>query len=268
MGRRLQRIFIASAAIAALTGCATLPDARPWGGDATLTPGWERVRTSAVEAALDPWVWGPLLGAAAFQIDDWDRRTADWAREQTPVFGSTRNAARWSDDLRSAATWAHYATILATPGGDDAGGWLLAKARGSLVHAAAVSATSNLTSALKDTTGRERPNGTDDLSFPSGHTSSAAVHAQLASRNLGSIGLEPGTRRALDAGLAALTIGTSWARIEAGYHFPSDTLVGMALGHFIGAFVNDAFIGLDDSRMSVALAPQQGGGGVSWRWVF
>ncbi|MCU0974934.1 MAG: phosphatase PAP2 family protein [Steroidobacteraceae bacterium] len=264
----LQRLFIALVSIATLSGCSTLPDGGRWGEDATLVPGWERIRASAVEAARDPWVWGPLLGAAAFQIDDWDRRTADWARENTPVFGSTDNAAQWSDDLRSASAWAHYATILATPGGEEPGEWLLAKAKGALVQAAATSATSNLTSALKDASGRERPNGTDDLSFPSGHTSSTAVHARLASRNLESIDLDPGTRRALDAGLAALTIGTSWARIEAGYHFPSDTLVGMALGHFIGSFVNDAFLGLESSRVSVAPAPLPDGAAVSWRWEF
>ena len=49
-----------------LAGCGTLPDGRLWGQDATLVPGWDRVRDSAVGAARDPWVWGPLLGAAFF----------------------------------------------------------------------------------------------------------------------------------------------------------------------------------------------------------
>jgi hypothetical protein len=35
------------------------------------------------------------FGAAAFQIDDWDHRASDWAREHTPVFGSQRDAERW-----------------------------------------------------------------------------------------------------------------------------------------------------------------------------
>ena len=81
-------------------------------------------------AARDPWVWAPLLGAAAFQIDDLDRRTADWAREHTPVFGSQRNAEQWSDDLRTASVLAHYATIVATPSGDDFGEWLAQQGEG------------------------------------------------------------------------------------------------------------------------------------------
>ncbi|MFL6547345.1 MAG: hypothetical protein ACJ8OJ_01540, partial [Povalibacter sp.] len=110
------------------TGCASLPDGRGWGQDATLTPGWTRVREAATDAAKDPWVWAPLVGAAAFQIDNFDRRTSDWAREHTPVFGSEHNAEQWSDDLRNASAIAEYVTILATPSGDEPGEWIVNKA--------------------------------------------------------------------------------------------------------------------------------------------
>ncbi len=262
------RALLALMAIMTLSGCGTLPDGRLWGADATLAPGWERIRTSAIEAARDPWVWGPLAGAAVFQVDNWDHRVSDWAQDHTPVFGSQDDAEQWSDYLRDASEWANYLTIVATPGGSDTGQWVAAKARGVLVQAAAASATNFATGELKSTFDRERPNGADRESMPSGHTSESAVHTRLASRNLASIDMDPGTRRALDVGLAALTIGTSWARIEAGWHYPSDTLVGMALGNFIGSFVNDAFLGLQDSRVSVAFAPQPDGFAMSWRWAF
>lgn len=236
-----------------LSACGTLPDGKGWGEGATLTPGWERVRESAANAAKDPWTWGPLIGAAAFQIDDFDRRTSDWAREHTPVFGSQNSAEQWSDDLRSASNVAHYVTILATPSGDEPAEWLLNKLKGTLVGVAAVSATGQITNLMKEEFDRERPNGQDGESFPSGHTSSSAVHTRLASRNLQSIEMSDGTRTALDVGLHALTIGTSWARIEAGWHYPADTLFSMALGNFIASFVNDAFMGLSPSQPALAV---------------
>ena len=235
-----------------LAGCGTLPSGRGWGEDATWRPGWERVHASAANAARDPWVWAPLVGAAVLQIDDMDRRTADWAREHTPIFGSQRNAEQWSDDLRAASVLAHYATIVATPSGGDFEEWIANKARGTLVGVAAVSATVAITRSLKTGIGRERPNGQDDESFPSGHTSSSAVHTRLASRNLQSIEMTDGARRTLDVGLYALTIGTSWSRIEAGWHYPADTLVGMALGNFMASFFNDAFLGLPAGGGSTA----------------
>jgi hypothetical protein len=250
------------------SACGTLPSGGIWGDRATIRPGWARVREAAVEAAKDPWVWAPAAGAALFQIDDWDRRTSDWARTHTPVFGSPSNADDWSDDLRSASAIAHYVTIAATPGGDDAGDWLLAKGKGTLTQLAAVAVTGGMTKALKSAASRERPNGVDDESFPSGHTSNSAVHTRLAAENLRSMDLSPGVRTSLDVGLDALTIATGWARVEAGQHFPSDTLVGMAIGNFVGSFVNRAFLGLDDSSTAVALASTEQGLVVSWQCRF
>ena len=70
--------------------------------------------------------------------------------------------------------------------------------------------------------------------------------------------MSDGWRRTADVGLTVLTLGTSWARIEAGWHYPSDTLVGMALGNFIASFINDAFLGLEEgssSTLGLAAAP-------------
>lgn len=190
-------------------GCSTLPTGQGWGEAATAAPGWDRIGESARQAARDPWVWVPLVGAAAFQIDNWDRRASDWAREHTPVFGSQSDAERWSDNLRDASSIVHYATIAVMPSGDTPREWLWNKAKGTLVHVAAVSATANLTSQLKDFTDRTRPNGTAKESFPSGHTSSSAVHTRLASRNFHALELSPAMTQTLDIGLYALTIATS-----------------------------------------------------------
>lgn len=261
-------IICCALSLFSLTACGTLPEGKRWGADATLLPGWERVQTSAINAAKDPWTWGPLLGAAAFQIDDFDERTSDWAREHTPVFGSQSSAEQWSDDLRSASSFAHYATILATPSGDEPGPWVVAKIKGTLVGAAAVSATGQITNRLKDATDRQRPNGQDGESFPSGHTSASAVHTRLAARNLQSIAMSDTTRTSLDIGLHALTFGTSWARIEAGWHYPADTLFSMALGNFIASFINDAFMGLPEGNASLAMQAVEDGAVLRWHVRF
>ena len=234
-----------------LCACATLPSGKGWGEEATLAPGWERVGLAARNAAADPWVWGPLVGVAVFQIDNWDREVSDWAREGTPIFGSQQSAEQWSDDLRKASVHVHHATLLLTPSGDEPKEWLWNKAKGALVQIAAVSTTSQLTVQFKDVFGRERPNGLALESFPSGHSSSSAVHTRLASRNLQSLPISPRARAAADVGLYALTVGTSWARIEAGWHYPSDTLAGMALGNFLASFINDAFLGVDQHETAV-----------------
>ncbi len=260
-----RRLLVAGCLL--LSGCSTLPDGRGWGEDVDFRPGWERVGAAARNAVTDPWVWVPLFGSAAIRIDDWDHRISDHARRRTPVFGSEEDAERWSDNLRAAAALVHYLSIVATPGGEEPGGWVTNKGRGLLVSVAAVSSTVQVTNGLKRHVGRLRPNGTERRSFPSGHTSSAAVHARLASRNLDAIRLSPPTRRVLGAGLHALSLGTSWSRVEAGWHYPADTLFGLALGHFVAAFFYDAFMGLETGPLAVTSSPQ-GHVMVQWRAAF
>ena len=59
----------------------------------------------------------------------------------------------------------------------------------------------------------------------------------------------------MEVSFGVIAAGAAWARVEGNVHYPSDVLAGMALGHFVAALINDAFMGLDDSSNgSVALA--------------
>lgn len=252
-------VIFSCLATASLGGCATLPNGHRWGAGVTLSPGWARVRAAAVSAISDPWVWGPLAGATVLQAGNFDHRLSRWGRSHDPVFGSQANATRWSYTLRSASVGVDIATVLFTPGGRPGGRWFLDKAKGYLLDLTAATAAIESTSLLQHTLRRERPNRANDHSFPSDHATTSAVYTQMAILNLQRIPMGSGARAALDAGLRALTFATSWARVEGGWHYPSDTLAGMAIGNFCGIFFTDAFMGLG-ARERVAFTPLPGGG--------
>lgn len=252
-----------------LAGCGTLPNGERWGEQVTIAPGWERVRDAAATAARDPWVWAPLTAAVGLQIGDLDHQISTWAMRETPVFGSQANAASWSDTLRSVAVVADVSTILLTPSGDEAGPWMADKARGYLVDLAAATVTISTTTLLKKATGRTRPSGVDDESFPSGHTSITAAYGRLAARNLEFIDMNPDLRKGFVYGLDAVTFGTAWARIEAGAHYPSDTLFSIALGNFFANFFKNAFMGTQSGiAQNLAIEPIRGGFALQWRAAF
>lgn len=242
-----------------LCSCGTLPNGRGWGQDATIKPGWEAVRESAVRAVKSPYTWAPLAGALLLQIDNWDEDISDWAADKTPLFGSQNSARDASDTLRTLSVAAMIVTTLATPGGDSSNDWLAAKGKGFTVAAAANLLNGGVTTGLKNWTDRTRPDGSSDKSLPSGHSSVAAVNATLAARNLQSIDMGANYRRAMSIGFGVFAGGAAWARVEANVHFPSDVLVGAAIGHFMAAFINDAFMGLDESdtgTFDLALTPE------------
>ena len=176
-----------------------------------------------------------------------------------PVFGSQQSALDASGVLRdiSAASW--LVTALATPSGDTSSEWFAAKGKGLAVGATAILVTGGLTTGLKNWTDRTRPNGNGTDSFPSGHSSSAAAFSTLAARNTQYLDVSDNWRTAMNVGFGVIAAGTAWARVEGGVHYPSDVLFGMALGHFVAAFINDAFMGLDDpsdGAVAFSMSPQ------------
>lgn len=242
-----------------LCGCSTLSNGRGWGQDATIKPGWEAVRESAVRAAKSPYTWAPLAGALLLQIDDWDKNISSWASRKTPVFGSQQSAHDTSDVLRNFLVAAMLVTAIATPSGDTSGDWLAAKGKGLSVVAAANLLNGGVTSSLKNWSDRTRPDGSGRDSFPSGHSSIATLSATLAARNLQSVDIDANFRRTMEISFGVFAAGTAWARVEANVHYPSDVLVGAAIGHFFAAFINDAFMGLNESdikAIKLSLAPE------------
>jgi len=235
------RLTVIGALALGLAACAGRPGAPGWGADVTITPGWGRVGGAALTAATDPFTWVPVLGAGALQIGDFDNEIADWANDETPLFGSRSSASDASDWLRIATLAAYLGTGLAAPVGEGENP-IGVKVRGFVVGGAAIVATERVTRLGKNVTKRQRPLGQSDTSFPSRHASIAAVAARLSRETLRHYELSPGTRLAADAGLAGLALMTGWARVEAGKHHPADVLAGAALGNFFAVFATEAFL--------------------------
>jgi membrane-associated phospholipid phosphatase len=236
------RSVLSSILLTVLSGCGLFPDA----------PGWKRAGQAAVSAAVAPATWLPLAGAAVFRVDDFDRRVSDWGIEHTPLFASPENADRASDWLFGATVAAYGGTLVAGNAG-AAERWATRWHNAAIGGATALT-TGGTTLLLKEAVGRERPDGSEDASFPSLHAAGSTAFATLASRNLADLPLSGGQRTLAGAGLGALTLGTAWARIEAGQHYPSDVLAGAALGHFFALFFTEAFAG----ESSLSLLPEIG----------
>ncbi len=115
------------------------------------------------------------------------------------------------------------------------------------------------TELLKNTVHSTRPDGSDNKSFPSGHTAVAFSAAAFMDRRYG----EPWTQRygawTVPAlyGVAALT---GVARVEAHKHRWTDVLAGAALGYGAARFWTDPVQG---GRVSVIPAPH----GVAVGWM-
>lgn len=252
-----------------LTGCGTMRNGRGWGQDAVYPVSWERVQTAATNALFDYQTLIPVAGALIFLIDDWDHQVSDWAVDHTPIFDSKEDAKDASDDLRDFLQLEALVTGLLAPSGDEPGGWMAAKTKGFAVELAAAGATGMITSFSKDATNRERPDERNDNSFPSAHASAAFSAATLANRNIDVLNWPKPAKRTLQVTNLLLATGVAWARVEGERHYPTDVLIGAALGSFLSSFIHDAFMGApDDDRFQFLVCPQKDGGSVQIAFSF
>jgi hypothetical protein len=234
-------------------GCGTLAGDRGWGQDATLAPGWDRVGRAAWNAAIAPETWVPAAGALALGINHADQDVQEWAATKTPVFRSQANANKMSDVLWSASSAVWLASGVAAPSGADSDVWIANKAKGLGLETGAGIALRSFVGHRKNTMNRTSPNGADQDGYLSVHAAGSAFYATLASRHVDAFDWPDGAVMASRAGLGALTAATAWARVEADQHYPADVLKSIALGHFFGAFVTDAFLGQDNPRQAMVL---------------
>lgn len=236
-------------------GCQTCPAGKRWGKP--YAPTWQRVGTAAKNAVLSPYTLVPLAGAGVFALNEqWDRDVSNWARKETPIFGSRTGASKGGKITRNIAWAGALASATATPSGPYPY-WGTNKLTGIAVQTAANAATQGIVLQMKKATDRVRPNGKDDLSFPSTITSDAASWAAAGRRNVRELAIPVGYRTAMEATLQTSAALTGWSRVENGSHYPSDVLVGYAIGNAIGVFAHDLFLGPSWRDLRFGVSPSQ-----------
>jgi hypothetical protein len=186
----------------------------------------------------------PVLGAAIVAAGGWDHDISDWAVRERPVFGSDESARDASDLLCTSAHVGMIATIIAVPSKSDS--WLASVAKRTVWEHVGVLAATGLVDPIRRTAGRDRPLG-GKRSFPSWHATRAAAYVALGNRNISLASVSSPFRYSTQSALALISTGTGWAEIEAGEHYPTDVLVGAALGSFVALLVHDVFL---SSRVS------------------
>lgn len=92
----------------------------------------------------------------------------------------------------------------------------------------AIAGASMVTWTIKEITGRERPDGSNRRSFPSGHSAGAFAAASVVEREVG------GAAGWLAYGAAA---SAAYARVADNKHFFSDVVAGALLGRLMGRLV-------------------------------
>ncbi len=188
--------------------------------------------SSLINALTSAWVWSPAALALAVGVSPLDGEITDYASKHRPIYGSVERAKNYSDiiafyifpAMTLASAGLHYAY---TP---NVSPWYF----GAFIPPTALTYVTN--TLVKDGSGRLRPDGSNNQSFPSAHTAIASVLSHEVRYNI-----EPHTTpsNSLPISLTqeALVFTVAWARMEARKHHLSDVLAGYALGKFFSTWM-------------------------------
>jgi membrane-associated phospholipid phosphatase len=207
---------------------------------------WEQLTAAAQKAVTQQETWLPAALAGAIALSGTDEKISVWASDNTPVFGSQKNASQWSDYLAASAAASGLVTVAMVPD----------KRTALAVDIVANGLTISTTELLKTATHRLRPDASAYNSFPSGHTSFAAANSYLAAQNLEHLTLPDAEKTSLSILFYGFAAGTGWARVEAKKHYVTDVLAGYALGCFISTLVNN--FAADDKSYTKASILKEG----------
>lgn len=215
-------------------------------GDIYDTPKWSKFKEAAFEASDTYHFKIPFYtGLAAFLLFDGD--ISNRASRDTPIFGSKENAKKWTDGLLLSliplmiytAKDVEFENTIAKD--DDTLFWKRTKliAFQSMI----IAADFFLIHAIKTSSKRVRPDASDSLSFPSGHSSVSSGLSRTIFNNIkNSPHKDSLYGNIMQRGTFAVSTAVAWGRVEAKKHHLSDVLLGNAFGAFISDFLYGAFL--------------------------
>lgn len=219
-----------------------------------------RVKSAAKSSIYSAQTWVPLSGALLFSLGGFDLKFSNWLTSKTPLFGSENNARSSSENLKNVLYAQAFLFTLFSDNEKSSSSWYFDKGKKILVTGLGLTATLLLTRNMKKQSGRQRPNGIGDDSFPSEHSSTSFALSAVSIRSLDQTNLSRPWKTGLKLSSSILASSVAWARMESGRHYPTDVLVGAALGNLMTTFVYESFI---DTRrapnFSMHLAPTNDG---------
>jgi membrane-associated phospholipid phosphatase len=183
-------------------------------------------------------------GGAALVAHIWDDDFAD----------EVETSVRLNDAVSPGATYGAFATQAAIGIGTYTLGWVAKNNRLAVVGADMLRAqvlSQVWVQAVKYSVRRERPDGSDNVSFPSGHSATAMATSAVLAHHYG---WKVGVPAYLVAGYVA------FSRVHDNRHYLSDVVFGGTMG-----FASERTVVLHSARYNVSIVPARGGALVLFR---
>lgn len=177
-----------------------------------------------------------------------DGEVSDNASKHTPIFGSQANAKQWSDTLLYSLIPIMYFSALSADLPDTDESKFSQRLKFLTFQTLMIVSDYLLIHSVKSVVQRSRPDESDRLSFPSGHSSVSSGLSRTVYNNVqNSRYRDTLLGSTLEYGSFAMAGTVAWGRVEAKKHYLSDILLGNAFGALISDVIYSSFLDVDPS---------------------
>jgi len=236
---------------------------------ASVIPSVNDWKASVIYAIKDPVTWVPLGGALIITALNADKEISNWAVDKRPVFGDHD----YSDTLRDGLEIVAIGTLVFSPQQkEEEQIWPVEKGLRLAEMYGAALLSDGVTGNLKRLVRRRRPSdpyGMESYGFPSGHATLAFAWAASARRNLEDYDMPDTVRYVCNVGIYTAAAGVAWDRVELKAHYPTDVLVGAAVGNFVATTIYRAFTGVSKANnlsVNVSSVPHGAVFNLAWNY--
>ena len=244
-----------------ISSCALFTKKGEWGKRAWYPVHWDKIKTAFKKNITSAHVWAPVASAGVLNVMAWDNNLQNWINHERIIFDDQTEAENYSYTFNEILKYEMYLSIFITPSNDsenDLGNYALNKLKGGTLVNVASSASTQAHHILRKSTDRTRPSGHDNNSMPSGHATQSGARRVLVTRNLEATDIQKTHQLLINTLNTTLSAGVMWARVEGDNHYPTDVLMGYALGSFLSGFIYDSLINLEPNH-TFSLAPVKQG---------
>ena len=227
---------------------------------------YDRIWRSAMTAIEHPNTWIPLSGAVVIYATNTDKKISKFAVKHKFIYGDKYSANRYSNIFtRYVLNISDYVVSIASPCIHENDSWLFEKTKRIIVHNIAFITAYETKDIIKFQALRLRPNKHDHFSMPSGHALMPILFCNLINQDIQRMDIPKRANSGIRGLVYSFGYIAAWGKIEGNSHYPTDSLVGAAIGNFFATFFYELIMNPKKNNFQIGIKPIKTGAAIQIR---
>lgn len=218
-------------------------------GCSSLNLSWKKTEQASYNAAVDPLTWAPALGSAVLYTTQYDNDISKYMMEHKPI-QCIKISSKDCTDRDDVYRELNSVLTFTTAGLVDDDGNTTKKIKRLVVEESTYILSKSVVLSL-ETVGKTTPDGRHTTALGSHHALEPFAGSAMTRRNVAQMNIPALGKYTIVGASYYFSSYTALTRIQEGGHSLGDQFVNMAVGNFLGLFMDDMFMSGDNTKLHI-----------------